>query len=1248
MPTQIYTSIAANYIPKARVLARSVKNFHPDFLFHVVLCDAVPDWFSIENEPFDSLITLRDLGLENPEGWIFKHTLVELSTGVKGFALKKILDIPGCTDVLYLDPDIVVLSPLDQLLREFASASILLTPHIAEPETTMDAILDNELSVLQHGIYNLGFVGVKNSPEGRRFATWWSERLNYFCYDDIPRGLFTDQRWADLVPAYFSDHRVLRDAVYNVCTWNLTHRTVTGSTCDGFLVNDQPIVFYHFSGLDSGAQRAMLDKYGPGMPALYELREWYLSECERMGQSDLDQIRWAYGFFDNGERILKIHRKRYRDRVDLQDAFPNPFSTSEINGSYLDWFNRNDEGRIHDPEASGRSEFPIAPDYRVFVIAAPSDSTFVQESLNCISKRTLCRDKFYFVATPGAETSSFPDGVQLISFEASSYDELFAAVLERFGDKDAILIRAGAVPPEKWDLRLAWSAARQVGVATVSPVDRRQLDKAGTLSGCDETVLDSLCYLHRNPTDLEVASFSRDCVYVRADALRDIRTLQLHMYPSALVDGAARLRYSHLLASHVCVAWRRPRDGDDLLGNDSTSSWSLRHLRERIRGHCSVERDALPLPAKAMTGANLHIMHSWGGGLERWVVDYCRADRDHRNLVLKSIGTWGGFGRELHLYRNIQDTKPLKVWPLAPTIKATAVSHFEYAEILPQILQEHGIERIIVSSLIGHSLDALRQHAPTLFICHDYYPFCPALNITFGSVCVSCQEPRLAACTRDNPFNRLFNNVPAVEWLPIRKEFTAAVRNRKVALIAGSTSVRQNYSQLVPELAASFHVISHGVPTLQSAPVNLLFEQDRRLRVLILGRLSPNKGGLLFECLLPELLSFADVTLAGCGEHGDAYAENSRITIIPQYERERLPELIGELQPDLGLLLSVVPETFSYTLAELQSLAVPVLATGIGSFADRIEDGVTGLLCPPDPQAILNRLKSLATGRQILAQIHENLKGLRERSVEDMLEDYERVIPTRYSARAYFDGPRAPEPLWRKNLQLYWRTGQSSFREEDSTIVSPLGGDRQKIQLHFPRQRYPIDEMRLDFSKQPGFFLLHQLSLLDHEDNVIWQWNGDKSLLKSVVQNQILFIDSWRESSECLLYLTGSDPYLYLPIADHLLARVTKGGALEVEFALAAAEDHVEALVSSIETRSAATFSPETAQVEGEFQTEERGSVIRQLQRTIREGDLRIQNLEGALAGIKYSVSWRLTRPARALAAFVRKVKGKTAHPPDR
>jgi hypothetical protein len=352
MPVEVFTSIASNYIPKARVLAHSIKRVLPGSRFTVLISDALPPSFSLESEPFDSVMRLEDLGIPELWQWVFQHSLVELSTAVKGFAMVRLLHQEDCSAVLYFDPDIVVLAPLDGVLEKLESASILLTPHLTEPEVTMEGILDNELSVLQHGVFNLGFVGVKRSPEGIRFAKWWKDRLTYFCHDDIPRGLFTDQRWIDLVPAYFEDIAILRDPVYNVCTWNLNHRRVEGSLGTGLTVNGRRIVFYHFSGLDSGAQQVMLRKYGSEMPPLFELRQWYLAECDRMGQRTYGSIPWAYGTFDNLEPILYLHRKRYRERLDLRNAFPNPFSACDVNRSYFHWFQANDESRAAASEAA--------------------------------------------------------------------------------------------------------------------------------------------------------------------------------------------------------------------------------------------------------------------------------------------------------------------------------------------------------------------------------------------------------------------------------------------------------------------------------------------------------------------------------------------------------------------------------------------------------------------------------------------------------------------------------------------------------------------------------------------------------------------------------------------------------------------------------------------------------------------------------------------------------------------------------
>ncbi len=480
-----------------------------------------------------------------------------------------------------------------------------------------------------------------------------------------------------------------------------------------------------------------------------------------------------------------------------------------------------------------------------------------------------------------------------------------------------------------------------------------------------------------------------------------------------------------------------------------------------------------------MKGANLHIMHSWGGGLERWVADYCGADHERNNFVLKSVGTWGAFGSELHLFRDITDAAPLRVWPLQPAIKATATAHAAYRDILSQIVQQHGIRRIIVSSLIGHSVDALREPLPTVFVCHDYYPFCSALNITFGAVCRSCELPRLTACIQDNPHNRFFSNVPPAEWLRLRTEFYDAVNKNAVTLIAPSASVQDHYTQLAPQIGHSFRVIPHGTtprsPLTRLTPSDLEPKQHSPLRVLILGSLAPHKGGLLLECIVPQLLEFCELMLVGSGDYGKPYAENPNITVIPAYEHDQLPQLIADLKPDIGLLLSVVPETFSYTLRELQDLTIPVLTTRIGSFLDRIQDGITGLLCAPEPESVVQALKNVAADRQVLRRIHENLKTLAHRSVKDMLRDYDELHPTHYSQREYFDTSKIPQPQPEKNLQLFWSTGNGEFLEQNSIVVAPLGSERQIARLHLFAPPEPIQQLRLDLSAQPGFFLLHHL-----------------------------------------------------------------------------------------------------------------------------------------------------------------------------
>ena len=128
--------------------------------------------------------------------------------------------------------------------------------------------------------------------------------------------------------------------------------------------------------------------------------------------------------------------------------------------------------------------------------------------------------------------------------------------------------------------------------------------------------------------------------------------------------------------------------------------------------------------------------------------------------------------------------------------------------------------------------------------------------------------------------------------------------------------------------------------------------RDERLRLVILGRIQPGKGQRLLMDALPGLTDIAQVYLLGTGKSGEAFFGVPGVNVLIDYSREDLPSLLEQIGPDLAALLSLVPETFSYTLSELQFLGVPVIATRVGSFPGRITDGKSGWLTDPTAKAL--------------------------------------------------------------------------------------------------------------------------------------------------------------------------------------------------------------------------------------------------------------------------------------------------------
>jgi hypothetical protein len=211
--TAVFTIIAKNYLPYARVLMRSVAQQHAGWRRIVVLADLVGGYFDPGQEDFEIVLT-QDLPIPSSRWFHFKYTILELSTAVKPYAFEHLFGTGAFDRIVYLDPDIRVYSPLHAITEALRTADVVLTPHLTRP--LEDDRRPAEIDILRSGAYNLGFIGVAQSLESKTFLAWWRQRLYDHCVVDLPRGLFVDQRWIDLAPGMFERVAIVRDAGYNV------------------------------------------------------------------------------------------------------------------------------------------------------------------------------------------------------------------------------------------------------------------------------------------------------------------------------------------------------------------------------------------------------------------------------------------------------------------------------------------------------------------------------------------------------------------------------------------------------------------------------------------------------------------------------------------------------------------------------------------------------------------------------------------------------------------------------------------------------------------------------------------------------------------------------------------------------------------------------------------------------------------------------------------------------------------------
>jgi len=597
-----------------------------------------------------------------------------------------------------------------------------------------------------------------------------------------------------------------------------------------------------------------------------------------------------------------------------------------------------------------------------------------------------------------AALTHLPDGLSIETTASEPWERL-RAIYRAAPTRSVLVLRSDAVLPPNALARLL-AAMRGEDADLVSPLspdaELSPVAIGAVLAGADAEAIDRGAALYGTRRALATAHWSRWCSLWRPAALAWLATFD-GPPPSTLPEAIRGFVVDSLYVgpAHATLRGRTlPADP-----RDAPVATPLEILRRRFT---PVATKVPSLPGLDGRPVVLHIVHGWGGGVERFVRDLAAADAVHCHLALFARGHPGRkrHGEALELMMPaVPDAPPLRRFVLDRPIAATQITHAAWRAALASVIGDFAVDAIVISSLVGHSLDALSTRLPTFVVTHDYYPCWPILHADFGADPAAFAAERLPealATATDLPFDE---RDPSF-WATLRARWVEGVVAARATLVSPSFTARENLTRIEPRLAAlPWRVIPHGLAPFD-VPIRDTTPPERaRPLLLVPGRINGGKGRDLLDAALPRLVEFADVHLLGCGKAGEAYFGRGGVHIELDYARGELPAHVARIRPDLALLPSTVAETFSYTLSEMRALGVPTVATALGSFLERIDDGEDGFLAPPEPARFVEHVRAILADRAGLSAVRARLAAAREPDSARMAAEWAEVLGLTASAR---------------------------------------------------------------------------------------------------------------------------------------------------------------------------------------------------------------------------------------------------------
>jgi glycosyltransferase involved in cell wall biosynthesis len=328
----------------------------------------------------------------------------------------------------------------------------------------------------------------------------------------------------------------------------------------------------------------------------------------------------------------------------------------------------------------------------------------------------------------------------------------------------------------------------------------------------------------------------------------------------------------------------------------------------------------------------LMVSHPLGGGVKRHVDALVLRLRDTANVLLLEAGAWG-----------VSVHAPAVPGDAVLTVATTRMDELaDFLAAVPvsraHVHHTMGLDRLLPGLLhrIGVPFDA------TL---HDYYALCPQVNLLPVRDGPYCGEPGPAACNACIAFRPSHGARDIASWR-MRHSWLFLEAER---VLCPSADARDRLLLYAPSartvLAPHDPVPAGGWP----APKPARPRRGEALRIAVIGVLAAHKGAgavlALAQAADPRKLS---LHVIGAPEDDLPPPQAGRIECTGSYADADLPGLIARVRPHVVWFPASWPETYSYTLSAALAAGLPIVATRIGAFPERLAGRALTWLREPD------------------------------------------------------------------------------------------------------------------------------------------------------------------------------------------------------------------------------------------------------------------------------------------------------------